>query len=194
MSGWTEARVATLKKLQLDGLSASQIAAQLGGVTRNAVISKLIRLGLPGGGKRRTVAKAALVPAIKRKRGERGPDRQPRKVSPDKRGGRSWSAASASVVVRTPSPSYIDRFSHPEDLERMTPAALPMLAPVPFAALEAGQCRWCVDAALDPAGPEMACCGAEVIDRFAPEGRREATHCRAHFALSTGNAWQGGSL
>ncbi|MDP1632470.1 MAG: GcrA family cell cycle regulator [Caulobacter sp.] len=46
--GWTEDRVATLKKLWLDGLSASQIAKQLGGVTRNAVIGKVHRLGLSG--------------------------------------------------------------------------------------------------------------------------------------------------
>ena len=41
-------RVETLKKLWLDGLSASQIAKQLGGVTRNAVIGKVHRLGLSG--------------------------------------------------------------------------------------------------------------------------------------------------
>src|ERR1700742_3151032 len=46
--GWTEERVATLKKLWLEGLSASQIAKQLGGVTRNAVIGKVHRLGLSG--------------------------------------------------------------------------------------------------------------------------------------------------
>ena len=46
--GWTDDRVATLKKLWLDGLSASQIAKQLGGVTRNAVIGKVHRLGLSG--------------------------------------------------------------------------------------------------------------------------------------------------
>jgi GcrA cell cycle regulator len=46
--GWTEERVETLKKLWLDGLSASQIAKQLGGVTRNAVIGKVHRLGLSG--------------------------------------------------------------------------------------------------------------------------------------------------
>jgi GcrA cell cycle regulator len=46
--GWTEERVGTLKKLWLDGLSASQIAKQLGGVTRNAVIGKVHRLGLSG--------------------------------------------------------------------------------------------------------------------------------------------------
>jgi GcrA cell cycle regulator len=45
---WTDERVETLKKLWTDGLSASQIAAQLGGVTRNAVIGKVHRLGVSG--------------------------------------------------------------------------------------------------------------------------------------------------
>src|SRR5204863_6919853 len=47
---WTEERVELLKKLWQDGLSASQIAAELGGVTRNAVIGKVHRLGLSGRG------------------------------------------------------------------------------------------------------------------------------------------------
>jgi GcrA cell cycle regulator len=45
---WTEERVARLTKLWSDGLSASQVAAELGGVTRNAVIGKIHRLGLSG--------------------------------------------------------------------------------------------------------------------------------------------------
>ncbi len=46
---WTEERVGALKKLWLEGQSASQIAKQLGdGVTRNAVIGKVHRLGLSG--------------------------------------------------------------------------------------------------------------------------------------------------
>ena len=45
---WTDARVERLKKLWGEGLSASQIAGRLGGVTRNAVISKVHRLGLSG--------------------------------------------------------------------------------------------------------------------------------------------------
>ena len=45
---WTDERVATLEKLWLEGLSASQVARQLGGVTRNAVIGKVHRLGLAG--------------------------------------------------------------------------------------------------------------------------------------------------
>ncbi|HUG60928.1 MAG TPA: GcrA family cell cycle regulator, partial [Methylomirabilota bacterium] len=45
---WTDERVERLKSLWLEGLSASQIAAELGGVTRNAVIGKVHRLGLSG--------------------------------------------------------------------------------------------------------------------------------------------------
>jgi GcrA cell cycle regulator len=48
MNGWTEERVEILKRLWTEGLSASQIAKQLGGVTRNAVIGKVHRLGLAG--------------------------------------------------------------------------------------------------------------------------------------------------
>ena len=47
---WTDERVELLKKLWQDGLSASQIAAELGSVTRNAVIGKVHRLGLSGRG------------------------------------------------------------------------------------------------------------------------------------------------
>ena len=46
--GWTEERVAELKKLWAEGHSASQIAKRLGSVTRNAVIGKVHRLGLSG--------------------------------------------------------------------------------------------------------------------------------------------------
>ena len=46
---WTDERIDLLRKLWLDGLSASRIAAELaGGVTRNAVIGKVHRLGLSG--------------------------------------------------------------------------------------------------------------------------------------------------
>lgn len=45
---WSDERIDRLKKLWMDGLSASQIASDLGGVTRNAVIGKVHRLGLSG--------------------------------------------------------------------------------------------------------------------------------------------------
>lgn len=45
---WDDERVEQLKKLWAEGLSASQIASKMGGVTRNAVIGKVHRLGLSG--------------------------------------------------------------------------------------------------------------------------------------------------
>jgi len=43
---WTDERVETLRRMWAEGQSASQIAKELGGVTRNAVIGKVHRLGL----------------------------------------------------------------------------------------------------------------------------------------------------
>ncbi|RYG92902.1 GcrA cell cycle regulator [Loktanella sp. IMCC34160] len=65
---WTDERVELLKKMWGEGQSASQIAKELGGVTRNAVIGKVHRLGLSnrsgGGG---TGGAAAAKPATKEK-------------------------------------------------------------------------------------------------------------------------------
>jgi GcrA cell cycle regulator len=59
--GWTEERVELLRKLWLEGLSASQIAGVLGeGVTRNAVIGKVHRLKLSGRAK-----PAAAAPRVR---------------------------------------------------------------------------------------------------------------------------------
>ena len=62
---WTDERVELLKKMWNEGQSASQIAKELGGVTRNAVIGKVHRLGLSnrssGGGAAKT-AKADPKP------------------------------------------------------------------------------------------------------------------------------------
>jgi GcrA cell cycle regulator len=58
--GWTEERVELLKKLWLEGFSASQIASELGdGVTRNAVIGKVHRLKLSGRAKPASAAPRA---------------------------------------------------------------------------------------------------------------------------------------
>lgn len=59
---WTDERVEKLKKLWAEGLSASQIAAQLGGVSRNAVIGKVHRLCLPGRAKAGGTAATARTP------------------------------------------------------------------------------------------------------------------------------------
>ena len=64
---WTDERVDRLRRLWIEGLSASRIAAELaGGVTRNAVIGKVHRLGLSGRSKGAPAASAAKVrPSLK---------------------------------------------------------------------------------------------------------------------------------
>ena len=65
---WNEERTATLRKLWLEGMSASQVARQLGGVSRSAVIGKVHRLGI-------TVRE---VPARQRASGRTASRAQPR--------------------------------------------------------------------------------------------------------------------
>ena len=72
---WTEERIATLTKMWESGSTASQIADELGGVSRNAVIGKAHRLGLKSRpspvkakekkavAKKKTVAPPATKPA-----------------------------------------------------------------------------------------------------------------------------------
>jgi GcrA cell cycle regulator len=91
--GWTDERVETLKKLWLDGLSASQIAKQLGAVTRNAVIGKVHRLGLSG----RATPSQPQRPVFKAPRAAR-----PAPVAPPRR-----PAEAEVVVVVAPEPAPV---------------------------------------------------------------------------------------
>ena len=80
---WSDERVAVLKKMWLEGNSASEIAKELGNITRNAVIGKVHRLGLSN---RDTNVSKAGVTAEKSIKGlKRG---RPRKINkePTKRG------------------------------------------------------------------------------------------------------------
>ena len=78
---WTDERIERLKKMWADGATASQIADELGGVSRNAVIGKAHRLGLdarpspvkPGEEKEK---KAPAAPAAKQSRAETSSRRQ----------------------------------------------------------------------------------------------------------------------
>jgi GcrA cell cycle regulator len=62
---WTDERVETLKKMWSEGQSASQIAKELGGVTRNAVIGKVHRLGLSNRASATAKPEAKVKPAPK---------------------------------------------------------------------------------------------------------------------------------
>ena len=81
---WTEERIERLKKMWADGATASQIADELGGVSRNAVIGKAHRLGLeqrpspvkPGEEKEKKAAPAAAAAAKPAPRAEATTPRQ----------------------------------------------------------------------------------------------------------------------
>jgi GcrA cell cycle regulator len=134
---WTEERVEVLKKLWAEGHSASQIAKELGGVTRNAVIGKVHRLGLSG---RATPSR---------------PVRRPPRLARPKPRIQSDGSVSAQKPARLP----------PEPTQRNAEkAALIALPPKPLADGEAASiltlrdsmCKWPIG---DPADPKFAFCG-----------------------------------
>ncbi len=117
---WTDERVETLKKMWAEGQSASQIAKELGGVTRNAVIGKVHRLGLSNrvgpGGKDEDEAEEAPVAAAPRPEPVRTPPPEPVRA-----------AEPAPRPVERPAPA--------------APAAAAPIAPIPMrkAIIPAGQ-------------------------------------------------------
>ncbi|MEQ9258810.1 MAG: GcrA family cell cycle regulator [Roseovarius sp.] len=81
---WSDERVEKLKKMWGEGQSASQIAKELGGVTRNAVIGKVHRLGLSNrngsGGAAANAAESSAPkakPAAPKARGKAKPGAKP---------------------------------------------------------------------------------------------------------------------
>ncbi len=106
-AGWTLDRESLVEKLwTVDGLSASQIAARLGGgVTRNAVISKVHRMGL--------VKRSPAVQTYEMRQRTREPKLpfRPTKVlrrAPIKFGKATEARPVATPPVVTPAPVFVD--------------------------------------------------------------------------------------
>lgn len=78
MVPWTDERVARLKAMWHAGKSGAQIAAELGNVTRSAVIAKINRPGLSGSGR----ANSGLVEARRKARPKAGKPASPESQSP----------------------------------------------------------------------------------------------------------------
>lgn len=95
---WTDERVELLKRLWSEGLSASQIAGQMGEITRNAVIGKVHRLGLSG----RAKAAAPAAPARPRKPREEAEVRPQRPLT---QGNTALAAEPEAAVEPTPAPA-----------------------------------------------------------------------------------------
>ena len=160
---WTDERVELLKKLWNQGLSASQIASELaGGITRNAVIGKVHRLGLSG---------RAKSPA-------------PQQARPRKPATR---APSHPMTHTAPAPSPVAR-GNLAVMPKATPIVAPIveLAPAPVAEvvipmservtimeLRDTMCRWPHG---DPTSEDFRFCGAK-----SPPG---APYCPFHAQIA----------
>jgi GcrA cell cycle regulator len=155
-SGWTEERVELLKKLWNDGLSASQIAGELGGVTRNAVIGKVHRLGLSGRAK--TPSSAAARP---RKAVTRAPA-----------GFSGHAPATRGATALSPRPRPAPEAQIQPRVELLDPdVVVPFSERVTIMELRENMCRWPMG---DPVNPDFRFCGLKT-DAGVPYC---AYHCR----------------
>jgi len=140
---WTDERVETLRKLWLDGKSASQIAAELSnGITRNAVIGKVHRLGLSGRVK-------APAPAAPRQRPAKPQQSQRPVASRPMMGPMTRGATALAYAPRT---EIIPIEKTAEEV------VIPMSERVTITDLREAMCRWPLG---DPATSEFRYCGAK---------------------------------
>jgi GcrA cell cycle regulator len=143
---WTDEIVEQLKQHWIDGKSASQIAGLLGnGVTRNAVIGKVHRLGLAG----RAKTPSASIP-------------RPRRMAPQ-----PMHRVVAAPRLTTSAPRMMrgstafalapEASSELELQEEFESVVLPMSLRVTIVELKESMCRWPLG---DPATAEFRYCGS----------------------------------
>ncbi|MET0724578.1 MAG: GcrA family cell cycle regulator [Tardiphaga sp.] len=136
---WTDDRVEQLKKLWEGGLSASQIAAELGNVTRNAVIGKVHRLGLSG----RAKSPSSAAPRPRKTRP--APQQMVRMSRPVARG--NTALAHNYEVEMEPDPIAYDN-------------VVPMSQRLTLVELNEATCHWPIG---DPSSSEFYFCGGKAL-------------------------------
>lgn len=161
---WTDERVEKLKKLWSEGLSASQIAAQLGGVSRNAVIDKVHRLSLPGR------AKAGGTAAATR------PKQRPATSAP--RAPNYASRVTTRTVTRPAGATVLKEevevdFVAEQDFSVRTDVVVPMSRRLELTQLTERTCKWPIG---DPLKEEFHFCGND-----SPEA---SPYCTFHARLA----------
>lgn len=136
---WTEERIEVLTRLWAEGLSASQIAAELGGgASRNAVLGKAHRLGLV-----RRETKGPSTP---------GSPKPPRPPTPP--------AAAAPPMPQAPAPALVEQHPvcQPAETSPAQAVVVPRSAGVTIMELREAMCRFPLG---DPTTPEFRFCGAQ---------------------------------
>jgi GcrA cell cycle regulator len=159
---WTDEKVELLRQLWLDGRSASQISTALGqGLTRNAVIGKVHRLGLAG----RTKSSSSTSP------GSAGAARPPspppaaaraatrREAVISDGGGASGGAVSSGRVVHGNTVMAVleETAVAAQPLCAKEVVVVPMSLRVSIVELKESMCRWPLG---DPTSTEFRYCGS----------------------------------
>jgi GcrA cell cycle regulator len=142
---WTEERLELLKKLWGEGLSASQIAAELGGgMTRNAVLGKSHRLGL--------VRNTSAVISTPRPTNVSRPPSPPATAKLPRQDG-----PTSTPVTKTVS-------QPPSEQPKAAPPPVDVTSPhgegLTIMELREGTCRWPLG---DPTTPQFRYCGGHAI-------------------------------
>jgi GcrA cell cycle regulator len=144
---WTDERINTLKRLWAEGHSASQIAKELGGVTRNAVIGKVHRLGLAG----------RTTPSRPVKRPPRLAQPKPRTLAQG-----TVAVPAVAAVVKAPAakasitPPTAAMSAPAAKARTLPPAKLAEGGHASILTLRDTMCKWPIG---DPADPKFAFCG-----------------------------------
>lgn len=169
MEGWTDERVATAKTRWIEGRSATEIAKEIGGgLSRNAVIGKLHRLGLTG---RHQAAKPTVVRAVRPPRPARAP--KPPKAAPPENFVPTVTHAEAEArrkIAAAEGQKRVDAFA-----EAANDTAILLTERGRF------QCSWPVGEPDRPAN--QMCCGAPVDHQGA--NKAVETYCTRHAKLAT---------
>jgi GcrA cell cycle regulator len=170
---WTDERVDALRAMWSEGKSASQIAKELGGVTRNAVIGKVHRLGLSNrvGGLDRE-DEAALDPVVERPEPEGAPEAAAQPAAPRTVGKEAVAPArpkpAGAVVPPQPAPSEISA----EALANLAEVAKKARR-LSLMQLTERTCKWPVG---DPATDDFWFCGLPTV-----AGK---PYCETHVAVA----------
>ena len=142
---WSSERLEQLKRCFHAGLSSSQIAREIG-VTRNAVIGKMNRLGLS----RPKHASAYAIATPPEQRGAAGPARA--------RAARTWRAGRARLDIFVQHDMLTAAFPQPqpraEDIPIHNGCGCSLLE------LSQGRCRWPIDT---PGSADVRFCGNEPV-------------------------------
>lgn len=143
---WTDDRVELLKRLWADGLSASRIANEMGGgITRNAVIGKVHRLGLSGRDKK----KGSTTPRPRKKSAEKHPSLSFEKNPQPK-------IKTEAEKARKP----VERQNFSYDYHSLPPSEMPDCKRVTIMELNDSMCRWPLG---DPVSPDFRFCGGDAL-------------------------------